>query len=87
MKLVPVDKEKVNGCKKPKLGNILEEFIKSGEAAANVVYSDGEYTSPTSACNSFRDAIRRYKYSGTVSVKVKDGKLYLLNKLLFDKED
>lgn len=78
MKLVPVTQESiVNKAYQPtKLQIILDEFMKNENVAVKCILEEGEYKSVSSARNSFRGAIRRFKYP--VIARVIEGELYLI---------
>lgn len=80
MKLERASKEIVKGYRRTKLLRFLDDFIKTGEDCAKVVYEEGEYARPASCFSALSIAIRRYNYGSIVGVMVRNKTVYLYRK-------
>ena len=80
MKLEKASKDIVKGYRRTKLLRFLDDFIKTGEDCAKVVYEEGEYAKPGSCSNALSVAIKRYNYGGIVGVMVRNKTVYLYRK-------
>ena len=87
MKLEKASKEIVKGYRRTKLLRFLDDFIKTGEDCAKVVYEEGEYAKPGSCSNALSMAIKRYKYDSIVGVMTRDKAVYLYKKENSDDRD
>lgn len=83
MKFKEVNINTFKGYKETKIQRILAEFVDAEIPVAEVILEEGEYRSVSSAYSAMKSGIKRMK-QGNIEVKVKQKRLYLLNKLLYD---
>ena len=83
MKFKEVNVNTFKGYKETKIQRTLAEFIKAEIAVAEVILEEGEYRSVSSAYSALNSGIKRMNLAN-VAVKVKEKRLYLINKLLYD---
>lgn len=83
MKFKEVNINTFKGYKETKIQRILAEFVDAEIAVAEVILEEGEYRSVSSAYSAINSGISRMK-QGNIAVKVKEKRLYLINKLLYD---
>ena len=83
MKFKEVNVNTFKGYKETKIQRTLAEFIKAEIAVAEVILEEGEYRSVSSAYSALNSGIKRMNHAN-VAVKVKEKRLYLINKLLYD---
>ena len=84
MKFKAVGLKEYKGYKETKIQRFLNEFIASDIAVAEVILEPQEYSNISSAYSAVNNAIKRFK-NANLSVHVKDKKLYLINKFLYEK--
>lgn len=59
-----------------KLMEVIDRFCESNEKVKEYLYSENEYTNPSSAAGSLRSAIKRFRYA--IRVSQKNGKVYMV---------
>lgn len=85
MRFKEVNREELNFYRRTKITALIDEFLSMNVAAVEIEFSEDEYADAFSCGNVFRQNIRRRKLNGSVAVFVEDGKPYLINKMLEDK--
>lgn len=84
MKFKEVDKSILKCYKKTKILKMLEEFVTSGIAVAEV--DSSEYKSVASCVSSIKLSLKRFKMGG-VEARTINGKAYIINKTLLEEDD
>lgn len=85
MKLKPIAVENFKGYRKTKLQKFIIEFIESEIPVAEVVWNEGDYKTYSSLQSSLATSIRKMNKTN-IKVKAMDRRLYLINKVLYDRE-
>lgn len=82
MKFKAADLRTFKGYKETKIQKLLNDFVASNIAVAEVFFEVGEYKNTTSAYSAVNGAIKRFKMQN-ISARVVNKKLYLINQVLY----
>lgn len=84
MKLVKADWRNLKTYKRTKLDEVLDEFLAMNTECVEV--ADHNYSNEECCYNTLCNAIKRRNMRSTIGVRMCNGKVYLINKVLTDKE-
>ena len=84
MKFKAVELRNYKGYKETKIQGFLNEFAASNIPVAEVILDENEYKNATSAYSAVNNAIKRFNMKN-ISIRVAEKKLYLINKVLYEK--
>lgn len=84
MKFTEADKSILKSYKKTKILKMLEEFVASGIAVAEV--DSSEHKSAASCAASIKQSLKRFKMGG-LEAKTINGKVYIINRTLLEEDD
>lgn len=76
IRLVERDKSELGKVNNTNWAHVVKEFVSSGAAVSEIVYSPDEYSSPTCLRGVAHIAIKKLPYH--VTVRLRKGKVYLV---------